>query len=231
MRRQGMSALRRATHRTVHEVTQAVETFRFNVAVARVMELVNAARKAIDSGRRRRPTPRCARPPRRSRSCSRSSRRTRPRRCGSSSATSRASPWSRGPRSTRQLLVVDSVTCVVQVAGKVRDRLEVSPDITEDELRELALASEAVQRALEGRGDPHRGRPRAASGQRRSRPERVAHPFVKRSHRPAWLQAPDADVDRQWRRPAVGGDLLAVVRADGRRRQEWGPAMRFVRRG
>jgi leucyl-tRNA synthetase len=39
----------------------------------------------------------------------------------------------------------------VQVQGKLRDRLEVPPDIAEDELRELALASEAVQRALDGR--------------------------------------------------------------------------------
>jgi leucyl-tRNA synthetase len=49
-------------------------------------------------------------------------------------------------------LVEESVTCVVQVAGKVRDRLEVSPSIGEDELRELALASDAVTRALDGRG-------------------------------------------------------------------------------
>jgi len=41
---------------------------------------------------------------------------------------------------------------VVQVQGKVRDRLEISPDISEDSLRELALASENVQRALDGRG-------------------------------------------------------------------------------
>ena len=33
------------------------------------------------------------------------------------------------------------MTCVVQVAGKVRDRLEVPPGIGEDELRELALAA------------------------------------------------------------------------------------------
>jgi leucyl-tRNA synthetase len=33
----------------------------------------------------------------------------------------------------------------------VRDRLEVSPDISEEDLRELALASENVQRALDGR--------------------------------------------------------------------------------
>ena len=43
------------------------------------------------------------------------------------------------------------MTCVVQVAGKVRDRIEVPPDVPEDELREQALASEAVQRALDGR--------------------------------------------------------------------------------
>src|SRR5690606_38230630 len=48
-------------------------------------------------------------------------------------------------------LVVESVTCVVQVAGKVRDKLEVSPDADEETLRELALGSERVQRALAGR--------------------------------------------------------------------------------
>ena len=36
-------------------------------------------------------------------------------------------------------------------AGKVRDRLEVPPGITEDELRALALASDGVVKALDGR--------------------------------------------------------------------------------
>ncbi len=49
-------------------------------------------------------------------------------------------------------LVEETVTCVVQVAGKVRDRIEVPPSIGEDELRELAVATEGVQRALDGRG-------------------------------------------------------------------------------
>jgi leucyl-tRNA synthetase len=40
---------------------------------------------------------------------------------------------------------------VVQVAGKLRDKLQVPPDISEDELRELALKTEGVQRALDGR--------------------------------------------------------------------------------
>jgi leucyl-tRNA synthetase len=49
------------------------------------------------------------------------------------------------------LLVEDTVTCVVQVQGKVRDRLEVPPSISEDALRELALSGPAVQKALDGR--------------------------------------------------------------------------------
>ena len=46
----GDVALRRTTARTVHDAAELVEAYRFNVMVARVMELVNATRKAIDSG-------------------------------------------------------------------------------------------------------------------------------------------------------------------------------------
>jgi len=46
------------------------------------------------------------------------------------------------------LLVQESVTAVVQVAGKVRARLSVPPDVSEDALRALALADPAVARAL-----------------------------------------------------------------------------------
>src|SRR6185312_16073978 len=49
-----------------------------------------------------------------------------------------------GPAADPALLVEDLVTCVVQVAGKVRDRLEVPPGITAAELRELALATPGV---------------------------------------------------------------------------------------
>lgn len=49
------------------------------------------------------------------------------------------------------LLAEDTVTCVVQVAGKVRDRLEVPPSISDEELRNLALSAPGVLRALEGR--------------------------------------------------------------------------------
>ncbi len=56
------------------------------------------------------------------------------------------------PQADPALLVQESVVCVVQVAGKVRDRLEVAPDISEGDLRERALASEKVQQALGGAG-------------------------------------------------------------------------------
>jgi leucyl-tRNA synthetase len=46
------------------------------------------------------------------------------------------------------LLVEDSVTAIVQVDGKVRDKLEVSPTIGAEELEALARASAAVQRAV-----------------------------------------------------------------------------------
>jgi leucyl-tRNA synthetase len=47
----------------------------------------------------------------------------------------------------------ESVTMVVQVNGKVRDRIEVAVEIDEAEAIALALASERVQAFLEG-GEP-----------------------------------------------------------------------------
>jgi len=55
------------------------------------------------------------------------------------------------PAADPALLVEESVVCVVQINGKVRERLEVPPSIDEAALRELALASSGVVRALEGR--------------------------------------------------------------------------------
>ena len=149
--RTGEVALRSLTHRTVHEVTGLVEGFRFNVAVARVMELVNAVRKAIDTG------------------CGGGDPAVREAVEAVAVLLSLFAPytaediWARlghapsvalvgWPVVEEALLVTKSVTCVVQVAGKVRDRLEVPPSIGAEELRELALASAAVQKALAGKG-------------------------------------------------------------------------------
>jgi leucyl-tRNA synthetase len=55
------------------------------------------------------------------------------------------------PSVDQSLLTTESVTCVVQVQGKVRGRLHVPPSISEDELRSRALADESVVRAVAGR--------------------------------------------------------------------------------
>ncbi|MGO1584063.1 MAG: class I tRNA ligase family protein, partial [Actinomycetaceae bacterium] len=59
------------------------------------------------------------------------------------------------PVADESLLVEDTVTAIVQVKGKVRAKLEVPADITEEALRELALASGPVARQLDG-AEPRR---------------------------------------------------------------------------
>jgi leucyl-tRNA synthetase len=58
-------------------------------------------------------------------------------------------PW---PVADPALVVGDTVEVVVQVNGKVRDRLSVPPDMPREELERLALASPKVQAQLDGRG-------------------------------------------------------------------------------
>jgi leucyl-tRNA synthetase len=55
------------------------------------------------------------------------------------------------PMADPALLVDDTVTCVVQVQGKVRDRLEVPVGISEEDLQAQALASDKIAAALDGR--------------------------------------------------------------------------------
>ena len=56
------------------------------------------------------------------------------------------------PEADPNHLVAETVTCVVQVKGKVRARLEVSPDIAADEPEKLALESPNAVKALGGAG-------------------------------------------------------------------------------
>ena len=63
-----------------------------------------------------------------------------------------AEPW---PTADEDKLVMETVTMVVQVNGKVRDRIEVAADIADSEAEALALASERVKSYLDG-GPPRR---------------------------------------------------------------------------
>ena len=49
------------------------------------------------------------------------------------------------------LIAAEEITLVVQVNGKLRDRIEVTADITEAAAKELALSSERVRPHVEGR--------------------------------------------------------------------------------
>ncbi|MDQ0952574.1 leucyl-tRNA synthetase family protein [Streptomyces phaeochromogenes] len=49
-------------------------------------------------------------------------------------------------------VVDETVTCVVQIKGKVKARLEVSPSISDEELEKVALSDEKVVAALDGAG-------------------------------------------------------------------------------
>ena len=147
----GNLELRKAVHKAVADAEQSIESMRFNVVVARVMELVNVTRKAIDSGRG--PADPAVREAAEAVAIMLSvvapyTAEDMWSRLGHEPSVARAA-W---PLVDPALLVQDSVTCVVQVAGKVKERLEVSPDVDAAELEKLALASEAVVTALEGRG-------------------------------------------------------------------------------
>ena len=146
----GDIALRKATHRTLREAEQLIDSHRFNVVVARIMELVNVTRKAIDSG------------------CGPADPAVREATEAVAIMLSLVAPytaeemWSRlgheptvaragWPVVEESLLVQDSITAIVQVQGKLRAKLEVSPDISEADLEAMAMAEPVIQRSLEGK--------------------------------------------------------------------------------
>jgi leucyl-tRNA synthetase len=147
---EGDVTLRRETHRLLADIEQSLARQRFNVAVARIMELVNATRKAMDgSAGPADPAVREA-----AEVVTIALSLVAPyvaeemwERLGRGPSVANAS-W---PTVEQSLLVTESVTCVVQIQGKVRGRLQVPPGISEDELRSIALAEESVVRALAGR--------------------------------------------------------------------------------
>lgn len=143
----GDAQLRKATHKAIRDGELNVESLRFNVLVARVMELVNATRKAIDTG--------CGPADPAVREAVETVAIMLSVVCpytaeemwmllGHEPTVARAA-W---PTVDPALLVEDSVTCVIQIAGKIKDKLQVSPDISQTELEALAMASSEIIEAL-----------------------------------------------------------------------------------
>ena len=146
----GDAMLRRHTHRFLADLPRLIESFKFNVAVARTMEMVNHTRKTIDQG------PGGADPAVREASEA------------VAIALSLFAPhtaedmWERlghepsvalqrWPDADHTLLVQESITAIVQVDGKLRDRFDVSPTIGSEELEALAMETPGVKRSLEGK--------------------------------------------------------------------------------
>jgi len=140
----GDLALRKATAKSLNDISFAVETFRFNVAVARVMELVNVTRKAIDSG------------------CGPADPAVREAAEAVALSLSLIAPytaedmWERlghkpaialagWPTIDPALLEEDAVTAVLQINGKIKDRIEVAPNISDADLEKLAFENAAIK--------------------------------------------------------------------------------------
>ena len=145
----GDLALRKVTHKALHDIAFAVESFRFNVSVARMMELVNATRKAIDSG------------------CGPADPAVREAAEAVAISLSLIAPftaeemWEKlghkpsvalagWPMIDPSLLVEDAVTAIFQINGKIKTRIDVSPSISESELEAMAMSDPAVVAELAG---------------------------------------------------------------------------------
>jgi len=136
-------ALARKTHQTIAAVAEDIETLAFNKAVARIYELTSATEKAAPSADRSaaiRTILLLAAP-------------MMPHLaeeawavCGGEGLVADAA-W---PEVDEALLVEDEVTVAVQVKGKLRDTVTVAKGLPRHELEKLALASEKVQRSIDG---------------------------------------------------------------------------------
>ena len=137
-------ALDRKTHQTVHTAAEDIAALGFNKAVARIYELTNATEKAAPSASRSQAIrtilllvapmmPHLAEEAWAA--------------IGGEGLIADAA-W---PPVDPALLLDDEVTVAIQVLGKLRDTITVAKGLPRDELEALALASEKVQRALDGK--------------------------------------------------------------------------------
>lgn len=146
----GNAELRKATHSFLRDFSPLIEAFKFNVGVAKIMELVNALRKAIDG------------------EIGPADPAVREAAEVVAKALSLFAPYTAEdmwqllghspsvshsglPAADMSLLVENTITAVVQVDGKLRDKFAVPTAISATDLQALAMDSVNVQRALNGR--------------------------------------------------------------------------------
>ena len=142
------TALRRKVHQTIRKVTEDYEGFRFNTAVAALMELTNSLQDYLQAGGEK-----SAGWEEATRTLVLLLNPLAPHiaeemwaEIGTGGLAADAS-W---PEYDAQAAAEPMVTLVVQVAGTLRDRIEVPAGLSQEQALELALASERVRRHLDG---------------------------------------------------------------------------------
>ncbi|MEU1295033.1 leucine--tRNA ligase [Streptomyces sp. NPDC005840] len=134
----------RALHKAIDGVRQDLDGLRFNTAIAKITELNNHLTKAGG------PLPRTVAEPLVLLIAALAPHIAEElwRRLGHEDSVVHQDFPVADPR----YVVDESVTCVVQIKGKVKARLEVSPSISDEELEKAALSDEKVVAALDGAG-------------------------------------------------------------------------------
>ncbi|HEY3374411.1 MAG TPA: leucine--tRNA ligase [Candidatus Aquicultor sp.] len=136
-------------HRTIKKVTEDIGRFNFNTAIAAVMELVNTLYKYNDSGDRNPAVMREA--------VENLVLLLAPfapfmsEQLWSDLGKKQSVHTQSWPKYDPELAKAEEVTLVVQVNGKVRDKITVAADIAEDEMKKTALASERVLSFVDGK--------------------------------------------------------------------------------
>jgi leucyl-tRNA synthetase len=144
--------LLRKTHQTIRQLSHDIDNFEFNTVISGLMELTNQIASSRDAGlagsdsferaiealllMMAPPTPHIAE--------ELWARMDKP-------YSIHNQPW---PEFDPELAKEDEITLVIQVNGKVRDRITAAAGISDDEARKLALASEAARRFI-GDKKPH----------------------------------------------------------------------------
>ena len=144
-----LKSLRRKVHQTLRQVTKDFETFEFNTIVSALMELMNEMYKAREAGAAGTPewqeairiytlmlAPVCPH-----------LAEELWQRMGQLYSI-HTQPW---PLVDLQAAAEQEITLIVQINGKLRDRISVPADIDDDSAKMTALSSPAVQKMLEGR--------------------------------------------------------------------------------
>jgi leucyl-tRNA synthetase len=135
-------------HKTIQQVTEDIEAFKFNTAIAAMMEFVN---KVADQAEQHGPS-----------AAYHEATETLMRLLAPFAPHIAEELWARRgnefsvhqqpwPTYDPALIIDDTLTLIIQVDGRVRDRVMVPRDIADQDARRVALKNERVQHYLNDR--------------------------------------------------------------------------------